>query len=155
MKQKKEIRPYTHRAQYYETDQMGFVHHSNYIRWFEEARCDFMEQMGMGYREMEEAGILSPVLAVQCEYKASVYFRDVVEIRLKIKAYNGIKLTIGYEITDQATGELRTTGETRHCFLDRQGKLLSLKRAHAAFHQMFLLAYGWEQEAEGEKESRF
>lgn len=144
--QKEDIRPYEHKAQYYETDQMGFVHHSNYIRWFEEARCDFMEQMGMGYRQMEEAGILSPVLAVQCEYKASVYFQDTVEIQLFIKAYNGMKLVIGYTITDAASGTLRTTGETKHCFLDRDGRLLNLKKAHPAFHEMFRQALEWEKE---------
>ncbi len=147
MKKKEDIKPYLHKAQYYETDQMGFVHHSNYIRWFEEARCDFMEQMGMGYREMEEAGILCPVLSVQCEYRASVYFQDTVEIRLAIKAYNGVKLTISYTITDQATGKLRTRGETSHCFLNRQGKILSLKKANGAFHQMFQEALSWEKTA--------
>ena len=53
---------YTHKVLYYETDQMGIVNHSNYIRWFEEARTDFMEQLGMGYAEMEKEGIVSPVL---------------------------------------------------------------------------------------------
>ena len=55
-----EIKKYTHKVQYYETDQMGIVHHSNYIRWFEEARTDFMEQMGLGYEQMEERGIVGP-----------------------------------------------------------------------------------------------
>ena len=53
------MKPYKHKVQYYETDQMGIVHHSNYIRWFEEARTDYMEQMGLGYDQMEEKGILS------------------------------------------------------------------------------------------------
>ena len=48
---------YTHQAQYYETDQMGIIHHSNYIRWFEEARIWYMHQVGADYREMEEMGI--------------------------------------------------------------------------------------------------
>ena len=61
------IPDYEHYTQYYETDQMGCVHHSNYIRWMEEARVFLMEQMGCSYRAMEEAGILSPVL----EYPAS------------------------------------------------------------------------------------
>lgn len=59
----KEIKPYEHRVQYYETDQMGIVHHSNYIRWFEEARTYVLEEMGFGYKEMEHCGIISPVLA--------------------------------------------------------------------------------------------
>ena len=59
-----EQKAYQHKVQYYETDQMGIVHHSNYIRWFEEARTDYMERLGIGYEKMEEQGILSPVLSV-------------------------------------------------------------------------------------------
>ena len=44
--------PYDHKVQYYETDGMGIVHHSNYIRWFEEARVDLLEQLGFGYRDL-------------------------------------------------------------------------------------------------------
>lgn len=58
------LHTYEHRTQYYETDQMGIIHHSNYIRWFEEARTDLMRQMGIGYDEMEGQGIISPVLSV-------------------------------------------------------------------------------------------
>ena len=61
---------YELRAQYYETDQMGIIHHSNYIRWFESARIWYMHQVGADYREMEEMGILSPVLEVSCTYRS-------------------------------------------------------------------------------------
>ena len=94
------IRPYRHKVQYYETDQMGVVHHSNYIRWFEEARTDFMEQMGMGYDEMERRGIVSPVLSVEADYRRMVYFGESVTIETKIREYNGIKMTVEYEIVD-------------------------------------------------------
>ncbi len=53
------FKDYEHHAQYYETDQMGCVHHSNYIRWMEEARVNLMEQMGCGYKAMEASGIMS------------------------------------------------------------------------------------------------
>ena len=59
-----ELKIYEHKAQYYETDQMGIIHHANYLHWFEEARIDMMEQMGMGYDIMEKQGIISPVLSV-------------------------------------------------------------------------------------------
>ncbi|MFQ7173111.1 MAG: acyl-CoA thioesterase [Thomasclavelia ramosa] len=58
------IRPYLHNAKYYETDRMGIIHHSNYIRWFEEARIDYMNQIGLTYKKMEEEGIISPVLSI-------------------------------------------------------------------------------------------
>lgn len=53
------IRPYEHHAKYYETDQMGIIHHSNYIKWMEEARMDLMEQIGLSYKEMEAMEIIS------------------------------------------------------------------------------------------------
>ena len=53
-----EFAPYRHKAQYYETDTMKIVHHSNYIRWMEEARVDLLEQMGLGYDKMEIEGVL-------------------------------------------------------------------------------------------------
>ena len=81
------LKDYEHNAKYYETDQMGCVHHSNYIRWMEEARVDLMDQMGCGYRAMEEAGVCSPVLEVNCRYKSMVRFGDTVRIHAWIKEY--------------------------------------------------------------------
>lgn len=130
--------PYEHKAQYYETDQMGIVHHSNYIRWFESARIDLMNQIGVSYKGMEEAGIISPVLNVNCEYKSMVHFEDEVLVDAKIAAYNGIKLSISYTVTDKQSGQLRTTGSSSHCFLNKEGKPVSLKKAAPEFHQGFM-----------------
>ena len=55
---------YRRKAQYHETDQMGIIHHSNYVKWMEEARIDFMKEMGFGYGEVENRGIVSPVAGV-------------------------------------------------------------------------------------------
>lgn len=131
------MQDYIHHASYYETDQMGCVHHSNYIRWMEEARVYLMNQEGFGYRAMEEAGIISPVLEVNCQYKSMVHFDDNVRIHTFLKEYNGIRMTIGYEMYHAETGVLCTTGESRHCFLDRNGKPLSLKRSHPEWDAFF------------------
>lgn len=132
-----EIKKYTHKVQYYETDQMGIVHHSNYIRWFEEARTDFMEQMGLGYEQMEEQGILSPVLSVEADYLRMVHFGEIVTIETYIKEYNGIKLTVGYEIFSDRTDMVHCRGTSKHCFINRDGRPLSLKQACIEFHNMF------------------
>ena len=129
---------YQHKVQYYETDQMGIVHHSNYIRWFEEARMDYMEKMGMGYAQMEEAGILSPVLNVEANYLRMVHFGETVSIQTSIREYNGIKLTVGYEIISDKTGMVHCRGTSKHCFISKAGLPLSLKRNHPEFHQMFM-----------------
>lgn len=136
----KGMQGYELRAQYYETDQMGIIHHSNYIRWFESARIWYMHQVGADYRQMEEMGILSPVLEVSCTYKSMVHFDDVVEVVPKIEKYNGIRMELSYQIVDKQTGELRTTGRSSHCFLDRAGRPCSLKKVCPLFHEAFLKA---------------
>ena len=120
---------YSHQAKYYETDQMGIIHHSNYIRWMEEARIAMMEEMGFSYRRMEELGIISPVLSVQCEYKNMVHFDDTVRIEVDIKQYNGIKLTVNYRMINETTGQVCTLGESSHCFLNQEGRIISLRKS--------------------------
>ncbi|MFV0465296.1 MAG: acyl-CoA thioesterase [Lachnospiraceae bacterium] len=131
------IKTYEHTAKYYETDQMGIIHHSNYIRWMEEARMDLMDQMGFTYKEMEELEVISPVLSVTCEYKSMVHFDDTVVIETKMTSYNGIKMTLEYRMTDKRTGELRTLAKSEHCFLNRSGKPISLKRIYPEIDTKF------------------
>lgn len=132
-----QLKPYEHTVHYYETDQMGITHHSNYIRWFEEARVDYMNQMGLGYKQMEECGIISPVIGITCDYKSMTHFEDTVLITVFVKKYNGIRLTIGYEIREKSTNTLCCTGESRHCFLSKENKPLSLSKTHEGFDKMF------------------
>lgn len=132
------MKPYRRKVQYYETDQMGVVHHSNYIRWFEEARLYMMDQAGIGYAWMEEQGIISPVLSVSAEYLRMVYFGGSVTVKAYIKEYNGIKLTVGYQVTDERTGMVHCRGETKHCFLNKKGRPISLKRECAKLHRIFM-----------------
>lgn len=132
------MRPYRHKVQYYETDQMKVVHHSNYIRWFEEARIDYMESLGMPYEDMEASGIISPVISVEAEYLRMVRFGDTVSIEAKIKEYNGIKLVISYEVTDESTGMVHCRGTSKHCFLNENGRPISLKREFLPYHEMFM-----------------
>ncbi|WP_035051461.1 acyl-CoA thioesterase [Carnobacterium pleistocenium] len=133
----KEFDLYEHQAHYYETDQMGIIHHSNYIRWFEEARTNLLDQMNFGYDQMEKLGIIIPVLAITCTYKSMVHYNDHVYIIPKIEAFNGIRLTISYQIVDKGTGELRTTGESKHCFLDKNNRPISLKKQQPKIYELF------------------
>lgn len=119
---------YTRKVFYYETDQMGIVHHSNYIRWFEEARIEWLEQMNYPYSRMEKEGIISPVLGVECNYVSMVHFGDTVIVDVKVDEFKAIKYSFTYEIRDAVTNEVRCTGKTRHCFLDKTGKPLLIKK---------------------------
>jgi acyl-CoA thioester hydrolase len=133
-----EMKPYTHKVQYYETDQMGVVHHSNYIRWFEEARIDFLEQSNLNYEYLEAEGIISPVTAVECKYKSSARFGQSVNIKTKLQDFNGITFSIKYEVTDSNTGKILADGSSSHCFLGNTGKLVSLKKVNKKYYDMFL-----------------
>ncbi len=132
------IRVYQHKAQYYETDQMGCVHHSNYIRWFEEARTDLLEQVGFSYGRMEELGIMSPVLEVHAEYKSMVRYQDIVNITSKVTFFNGLKFTVSYVIEDALTKEIKTVGESKHCFLNRDLKPMRLQKENKEVYDLFL-----------------
>lgn len=127
-----------HIVQYYETDQMKIVHHSNYIRWFEEARTWMLEDFGFSYDKWEEEGILIPVLAASAEYKSMVRFGETVVISTEVTQFSGVKSTIAYEVRDASTNELRATGETRHAFL-AAGTLrpIALKRHHKELYKLF------------------
>ena len=110
------ISPYARKIQYYETDQMGIVHHSNYIRWLEETRVDFMEKIGFGYEKAVEAGIDFAVLGVSCEYKSMIRFGDTVKIYLQITKMEALRMTLTYRIVDGETGLLRAVGASKHCY---------------------------------------
>lgn len=125
-----------HRAQYYETDQMGIVHHSNYIRWFEEARMEFLNKINCRYDKMEAAGIISPVIGVNCEYKSMVHFNEEVNIIACVESFNGVKLILSYQVTDSTTGELRAKGTSSHCFLGKNGRPIHLKRHYPDFYNL-------------------
>ena len=128
--------PCEHKVQYYETDGMGIVHHSNYIRWFEEARVDLLEKLGYGYDRIEAEGFSSPVLEVACQYKTMTRFGDTVHIFAHVVEYNGVRMTLHYEVCDAQTGVLRCQGESRPCFMGRDGRPVSLRRSWPALDKV-------------------
>ncbi len=121
------MKPYVRKVQYYETDKMGVAHHANYIHWMEEARIDFMDQLGFPYERMEAEGLTSPVRAVTCEYRRPCTFGDTVTVQVSAEAVRGAALTILYDIRNEA-GETVCTARSEHVFLDRGGRIVRMKR---------------------------
>lgn len=119
---------YIHKVHYYETDRMGITHHSNYIRWMEEARVDFLNHIGYGYARLEQEGILSPVIGIECRYQHPTTFDDVVEIAVGVAEFRGVRLVIEYTMTNLVTGEPVLTGRSTHCFTDSKGSPVILKK---------------------------
>ena len=128
---------YKHKVQYYETDKMGFVHHSNYIRWFEEARSDFFDKIGAPYSQTESMGIISPVLSVSCDYKKSCHYGEEVIIETTLEKVGNVKFFVSYRVLSE-DGELRATGTSSHCFLNSEGQVVSLKRVRPELFELML-----------------
>ena len=131
------LEPFYRRALYYETDQMAVVHHSNYLRWLEEARLDFLDQMGFPYDKMEEMGIMIPVLSSSCQYKYAVRFNETVCIKLHLEEFNGLKFRISYNVTDKDTDEIRLIAETAHFFVDNNFKPIRIKNVNREIYDIF------------------
>jgi len=128
---------YERKINYYETDRMGVVHHSNYIRFLEESRCFWLEKVGMPFGILEENGITIPVLGVNCTYKYHVTFEDTILIYPFVKEYTGVRMTIGYKVEDKKTGKVVLLGETKHCFTNKELKPINLKKYNPEFSSKF------------------
>lgn len=110
---------YTRKVHYYETDQMGVVHHSNYARFFEEARMDYWDQVGLDYHQMEQDGILVPVLACSCRYKKPLRYPQAFTVVATLKEFNGVRFCLEYQIYVDGSKDPVALGETEHCFANK------------------------------------
>ena len=135
------MKPYRHKVQYYETDMMGLTHHSNYIRWMEEARVDFMDQLGFPYARMEAEGIVSPVRALSCEYAHPTVFGDEIDITVRVESFNGVVMTIAYDMVKVGSGTV-CSARSEHVFLKKDGGFARLKRDLPAFYDAVAKATG-------------
>ena len=138
------IEPYERDVFYYETDRMGIVHHSNYIKWLEEARVDYLEQIGLPFSEMEKLGILVPVLHVEFDYRLPFRFGDRFRVELHLEKFNGIKMNFSYRVYDAVSGELHGTGESEHCFTNENMGVLRLQNERKELYADIIRAIGWE-----------
>ena len=119
---------YIHQVNYYETDKMGITHHSNYIRFMEEARMHFLTELGFPVTRLEKAGFTSPVVSVNCEYKHPTTYSDEIEIEVCVTGYTGVRLTLSYIMKNRASGVLVATASSAHCFVNPDGKPVAVKK---------------------------
>ncbi len=120
---------------YYETDKMQVVHHSNYIRYLEECRMDFLRQMHLDYETMESNGIMIPVLSVSCNYKSPARFGDTICIIPKLEKFHSVKFEISYEVFSEDLQILHNQASSEHCFVDFNFKPVHLKRDYSEIYQ--------------------
>ncbi|GIN59761.1 putative acyl-CoA thioesterase YneP [Lederbergia ruris] len=127
-------------VRYAETDQMGIVYHANYLVWMEIGRTKLIEDLGFRYTEMEEDGILAPVVDIQVSYHKPVKYGQPVKIRTWIEEYNGLRTTYGYEIYTN-NKDLAVTGFSKHvCVKKDSFKPVSLRKLYPDWHTTYLKA---------------
>ena len=131
------IVPYEHHTKYHETDQQGIIHHSNFIKWMEDARMNLMEQIGLSYKQMEKMEINSPIVSQSIEYISDVKFDDIVVIDTKLLSYDGYIMEVAYRIYDKNTGDDRAIAKSKHCFKNKAGMKISLKRKYPELDTKF------------------
>ena len=134
---------YKRKVQYYETDKMSIVHHSNYIRMLEEARIDYLDKIGTGFDEIEALGFMSPVVSVECEYKFPLRFPDEFRVETKLEFFDNVKYGFSYKIIKCDDETLCAVGKSTHCFTDNDGNVVSLRRSkRELFDRLVSLAEG-------------
>ena len=126
---------YTRPVYYYETDQMGVVHHSNYVRWLEEARTFFFNDMNLAYVETEKMGVLCPITDISMKFKHPARYGDDFTVRLKMTKYTGVRFRVAYTVVDQ-DGDVLAEGESVHAFVDENLKPVSLARKIPERHEL-------------------
>lgn len=109
------------RARYEESDQMGFIHHSNHIVWIEQARMDLFRECGINYKELEANGFLLPVIKAVLKYVSPAYFDDEILVQAAFTKVSHAKIKIEYQMFRNSR-ELLCYGYTEHCFLTKEAK---------------------------------
>lgn len=109
------------RVWYKETDQMGFVHHSNYICYYEAARSSMFRAWGSSYADMEASGVMMPILNVESRYISPAFFEEELTVRVVIKEMPMARITFHYEVYNEA-GKLINTGLTTLGFIKSDTK---------------------------------
>ncbi len=101
---------------------MGVVYYANYLVWFEVGRTEWLRQSGLTYREVEQSGIILPVIEARCQYRQPARYDDEIEIRTRGRLLSPVRVQFDYEIVIRETGLVAATGRTVHASVDPAGR---------------------------------
>ena len=120
---------------YAETDQMGIIHHSVYAIWYEEARTNFFNEIGIKYDEVEKMGIMTPLIELNCQYKKPAYYNQEVEIQTKIIKLTPVKFILEYDIFNKEN-QLINIGKTTLAWADSKSfKIINLQKKYPEIYK--------------------
>ena len=105
------------RVRYAETDQMGVVYHGNYAQYFEMGRVEWLRNLGISYKNLEEEGVMLPVVSLATNYKKPALYDELLKLRTSFKKCTGVRIEFDYELYNQAD-ELLTTANSVLVFMD-------------------------------------
>jgi len=117
------------RVRYAETDQMGYVYYGNYATYFEVARVETFRHIGFSYKEMEDAGVMMPVLEYKTKYIKPAFYDDLLTIKVKIPEKPGVRIRFEYEVYNEA-GVLLNVSETTLVFINKNTGKPSILEGH-------------------------
>ncbi len=129
---------YEKKINYYETDMMGVVHHSNYARYLEECRVAMLEHYGMPLEMFDEMGYIIPVLDLYGEFKESVRFGEKIKIVPKLYKVTPVKFYFSYVIYDETMTKVKHIAKSSHCFIDKDFNPASIKKFAPEMYEVFL-----------------
>ena len=124
------------RVPYADTDSMGIVHHTNYIKYFEVGRTEYLRTVGYPYARFEEEGIWLPVASVYCEYKAPAKYDDLLTVHTRVGEFKSATILMAYEIYKKDTEELIVKGETKHPITDDTLKPIRLRNVNPKIYNI-------------------
>ena len=105
------------RVEYHHTDQMGIVHHSNYVKFFEVARTEWLRAAGLTYAEMERRGVMMPIVDVHIKYRMPAYYDELIRVKAMVEQMPMARMTFNYEIHGEDGREI-ASGSTTLGFID-------------------------------------
>jgi acyl-CoA thioester hydrolase len=129
-------------VRYAETDAMGIVHHATYAIWFEVGRTEMIKKMGMSYSEIENKGVMLPLIHLQCNFKAPAKYEDEILVRTFVKESTATKLLFGYEVIKKSEEKILCEGETTHVWTDKTLKPVNLKKICPEIYKIWYNGFG-------------
>ena len=110
------------RSRYGETDRMGYVYYGRYLEYFEVARTEMIRSYGLSYREMEESGVMLPVIHSEIEYKIPILYDEKMNIKVMVFDIPTVRLQTFYEVTTPGSDNVHVYGEVSLCFMDAESR---------------------------------
>ncbi|RMB56151.1 acyl-CoA thioesterase [Dokdonia sinensis] len=109
------------KVRYAETDQMGVVHHGNYAQYLELARIDWLDNLGISYKWMEDNGVMLPVYKLELTFKKSATFDDELKIETSLRELPSVRIIFDYKIYNQSD-DLLTVASAELIFISKDSK---------------------------------